>query len=450
MATPNSKTQPDLKDLPMKQAKARAKRATGEVFAAAQLPGVAPVPEIRARAFEIYKSAGLPHPRMENWKYTDPRALIGEVLPLAPRPDADAIVRANVSAKQAAAHQAVKLVLVDGIFTPHLSHLGELENEIVVRSLREVVEDAATAELAGLVLLTTSNAAISLNAAMATDGLVITVPDGAALNPPIHIVHVATGCSVSTFTRSYLQLSAHAVVVESFVAAEGASGYQANDAIIALVGDEASLSHIRVAADACDAANISSAIVAVGAGATLDFFSMTCSGSVSRYQGFITLAGEGAKLSANGVNLVRGKLHADTTIVVDHAVPYCTSREKFRAVVDDCGRSVFQGRIVVRPAARKTDAALTTRAMLLSDQAEADNKPELEILADDVTCGHGAASGALDENLVFHLRARGLSEKDARMLLIKAFVGEAIEEIASKNLREFVTARAEHWLRGGG
>lgn len=146
MATPNSKTQPDLKDLPMKQAKARAKRATGEVFAAAQLPGVAPVPEIRARAFEIYKSAGLPHPRMENWKYTDPRALIGEVLPLAPRPDADAIVRANVSAKQAAAHQAVKLVLVDGIFTPHLSHLGELENEIVVRSLREVVEDAATAE----------------------------------------------------------------------------------------------------------------------------------------------------------------------------------------------------------------------------------------------------------------------------------------------------------------
>ncbi|MFK4535373.1 Fe-S cluster assembly scaffold protein SufB [Bradyrhizobium ottawaense] len=188
MATPNSKTRPDLKDLPMKQAKAGAKRATGDVFAAAQLPGVAPVPEIRARAFEIYKRAGLPHRRRENWKYTDPRALIGEVLPLAPRPDADAIVRARVSAKQAAAHQAIKLVLVDGIFTPHLSRLGGLENEIVVRSLREVVEDAATADLAGLVLLTTSNPAISLNAAMATDGLVITVPDGAALNRPIHIV----------------------------------------------------------------------------------------------------------------------------------------------------------------------------------------------------------------------------------------------------------------------
>ncbi|MFK4535372.1 Fe-S cluster assembly scaffold protein SufB [Bradyrhizobium ottawaense] len=135
--------------------------------------------------------------------------------------------------------------------------------------------------------------------------------------------------------------------------------------------------------------------------------------------------------------------------MVDHAVPYCTSREKFHAVVDDCGRSVFQGRIVVRPAARKTDAALTTRAMLLSDRAQADNKPELEILADDVTCGHGATSGPLDKNLVFHLRARGLSEKDARMLLIKAFVGEAIEEIASRKLREFVTARAEHWLQGG-
>lgn len=244
-------------------------------------------------------------------------------------------------------------------------------------------------------------------------------------------------------------VKAHAAIVESVVSAERASGYQANDAIIALVGNEASLSHIRVAAAASDAVNISSAIIAVGARAKLDLFSMTCGGSISRYQGFIKLAGEGTKVSANGVNLIRDELHADTTMVVDHAVPHCISREKFRAVIDDCGRSVFQGRIVVRPAAQKTDANLTTRALLLSDQAEADSKPELEILADDVTCGHGATSGALDNSLVFYLRARGLSEKDAKMLLIKAFVGESIEEITSENLRDFVTAQAEHWLQAG-
>lgn len=451
---PNLKTRPDgLRDSPMKQvlAKADADRATGDVFAAARgrLPGVGLVAQIRARAFDVYKRAGLPHRRMEDWKYTDLRALIGEVLPLAPRPDAEALVRAKVSAKQVAADQAVKLVLVNGIFAPELSDVGRVENGVVVRSLREVLEDSATGAMAGLVLSTTSDSAISLNAAMATDGLVITVNDGNAVKRPIQIVHVATGSSVSTYTRSYLQLGkeAHAAIVESFVPAEGASGYQANDAMIALVGDEASLSYIRVAAAASDAVNISSAIIAVGARAKLDLFSMTCSGSISRYQGFITLTGEGTKLSANGVNLVRDKLHADTTIVVDHAVPYCTSREKFRAVIDDCGRSVFQGRIVVRPAARKTDATLISRALLLSDQAEADNKPELEILADDVVCSHGATSGALDDTLLFYLRARGLSEKDAQMLLIKAFIGEAIEEITSGNLRDFVTVQTERWLQ---
>ncbi|PJG53481.1 Fe-S cluster assembly protein SufD [Bradyrhizobium forestalis] len=433
--------------------KADPERAIGNVFAAARgrLPGGGLVPQIRASAFEVYERTGLPHRGMEDWKYTDLRALIGGVLPLAPRPDAEALVRAKVSAERVSVDQAVKLVLVDGIFAPELSDLGRLKNQVVVRSLREVLENSAPGDMAGLLLSTTSDSAISLNAAMATDGLVITVVDGNAVKRPIQIVHVATGVSVSTFTRSYLQLGkgAHAAIVESFVSAERASGYQANDAIIALVGNEASLSHIRVAAAASDAVNISSAIIAVGAGAKLDLFSMTCGGSISRYQGFIKLAGEGTKVSANGVNLIRDELHADTTMVVDHAVPHCISREKFRAVIDDCGRSVFQGRIVVRPAAQKTDANLTTRALLLSDQAEADSKPELEILADDVTCGHGATSGALDNSLVFYLRARGLSEKDAKMLLIKAFVGESIEEITSENLRDFVTAQAEHWLQAG-
>ena len=132
--------------------------------------------------------------------------------------------------------------------------------------------------------------------------------------------------------------------------------------------------------------------------------------------------------------------------MVDHAVPHCTSREIFRAVVDDRAHSVFQGRIIVRPHAQKTDGKMMTRALLLSDEAEADNKPELEIFADDVTCGHGATSGALDESLLFYLRARGLPEKEAQALLIQAFVGEAIEGIANDDLREAAMAAAQRWL----
>jgi Fe-S cluster assembly protein SufD len=203
-------------------------------------------------------------------------------------------------------------------------------------------------------------------------------------------------------------------------------------------------------ADASDAVNITSEIITVGAKAKLNMFNMTSGGAVSRLQGFFNLAGEGSELSVNGVNLLKSRQHGDTTLVVDHAVPHCLSREIFRAVVDDRAHSVFQGRIIVRPDAQKTDGKMMTRALLLSDEAEADNKPELEIFADDVTCGHGATAGALDDSLLFYLRARGLPEKEAQALLIQAFVGEAIEGIADDKLRELAMAQAERWLEARG
>ena len=162
-------------------------------------------------------------------------------------------------------------------------------------------------------------------------------------------------------------------------------------------------------------------------------------------------AGEGSKVETNGVNLLNGRQHADTTLFMDHAVPHCASREVFRAVARrSAAHSVFQGRIIVRPKAQKTDAKMMTRALLLSDEAEADNKPELEIFADDVTCGHGATTGALDESLLFYLRARGLSETEAQALLIQAFVGEAIESIVNDDLRELAVSTAQRWLAARG
>jgi Fe-S cluster assembly protein SufD len=289
---------------------------------------------------------------------------------------------------------------------------------------------------------------LSLNAALATDGVVIGIADGAILKEPIQIIHVASASSGASFTRSLVKIGegARVTLVENFLAAEGARSYQAHDAMLFSVGHHSELTLVRLMTDGPDAANISSAILSVGAKAKLNLFNMTAGGAVSRYQGFITLAGEGSELNINGVNLLKGSQHGDTTLVVDHAVPHCTSREVFRAVIDDRAHSVFQGRIIVRPDAQKTDGKMMTRALLLSDEAEADNKPELEIFADDVTCGHGATSGALDENLLFYLRARGLSEKAAQALLIQAFVGEAIEGIADDDLREAVMAAAERWL----
>jgi Fe-S cluster assembly protein SufD len=263
---------------------------------------------------------------------------------------------------------------------------------------------------------------------------------------------VATRSSAATYTRSFLKVGdgARATLLESFIAADGAKSYQANDALTVWLGEDAELQHVRLMVDAPEAINISTAILTIGAKARLNTFNMTSGGGVSRYQAYLTFAGEGAKVSANGVNLLNGRQHADTTLFLDHAVPHCASREVFRSVVDDRAHSVFQGRIMVRHGAQKTDAKMMTRALLLSDEAEADNKPELEIFADDVTCGHGATTGALDESLLFYLRARGLSEKEAQSLLIQAFVGEAIESIASDALRELAISMAQRWLAARG
>jgi Fe-S cluster assembly protein SufD len=436
-------------------AKTETGRALSDIFAVARgrLPGTSEVADLRRQASEAYEHAGLPHRRLEDWKYTDLRALMREVLPLAAAPDAAAMKRASGALKLHAIAGVRRLVLVDGVFAPKLSETDNLEKGLGIRTLRDVLEAGDAKLQAQLFATDNADAMVALNSAMMTDGVVIEVADGAVLSQPLHIVHIASGGTpVAMFTRSMLRVgkAASATLVESYIAADGAKAYQVHDSLIAAIGDGARLDHVRLIEDGREAFNISSAKVTVGAHAHFNTFGMTSGASVSRYQANIAFAGEGSQVETNGVNLLNGRQHGDTTLFMDHAVPNCGSREIFRAVVDDRAHSVFQGRIIVQPKAQKTDAKMMTRALLLSDEAEADNKPELEIFADDVTCGHGATTGALDESLLFYLRARGLSEKEAQALLIQAFVGEAIESIANDALRELAISAAQRWLAARG
>jgi Fe-S cluster assembly protein SufD len=432
-------------------AKTETGRALSDIFAVARdrLPGAGKVTEARRQAFEVFARAGLPHRRIEDWKYTDLRVLMREVLPPAATPDAAALKRAGAALKPHAIAGVRRLVLVDGAFAPKLSDLANPENGLSIRSLREVLETGDAALQAQLLGSEASDVMVALNSAMMTDGLVIEVAAGAALTQPLHIAHIASSAQpAAMFTRSLVKLGkgANATLVESYIGAEGAKIYQVHDSLLLAIGDGARLDHVRLVEDGREAFNISSAVVTLGAHAQFNTFGMTSGGSVSRYQAVIAVAGEHSRVETNGVNLLNGRQHADSTLFLDHAVPNGTSREIFRAVVDDRAHSVFQGRIIVKPKAQKTDAKMMTRALLLSDEAEADNKPELEIFADDVTCGHGATTGALDESLLFYLRARGLSEKEAQALLIQAFVGEAIESIANDDLRELAFKAAHRWL----
>jgi Fe-S cluster assembly protein SufD len=432
-------------------AKTDGSRVVSETFALARprLPGAGKLADTRRQAFEAYERIGLPHRRIEDWKYTDLRVLMREVLPLAAAPDAAALKRAGAVLKLYAIEGVRRLVLVDGVFAPNLSELSGLQPGLVIRTLRAVLEDGDATLHGQIFSPDSSNPMVALNSAMMTDGLVIDVADGTVLTQPLHVVHIASGgAAAAMFTRSLLRVgkAAKVTLVESFVADENAKIYQVHDSLLVTVGDDARFDHVRLVEDSREAFNIGSAVITLGTRAHFNTFGMTSGSSVSRYQAAITVAGEGSRVETNGVNLLNGRQHADTTLVLDHAVPNCTSREVFRAVIDDRGHSVFQGRIIVRQKAQKTDAKMMTRALLLSDEAEADNKPELEIFADDVTCGHGATTGALDESLLFYLRARGLSEKQAQALLIQAFVGEAIESVVDDNLRELTIAAAARWL----
>jgi Fe-S cluster assembly protein SufD len=436
-------------------AKTEIGRALSDIFTIAQdrLPGTGKAADYRRQAFEAYERVGLPHRRIEEWKYTDLRVLMREVLPMAAAPDAAALTRAGTALKLHAIDGVRRLVLVDGVFAPKLSEVAALGEGLSIRTLRDVLEAGDTALHALLFAPENSDSMVALNSAMMTDGLVIEVADGAVLTQPLHIVHIASGAApAAMFTRSLLKVgkAASATLVESYIAADGAKAYQVHDSLVISIGDGARLDHVRLVEDGREAFNISSAVLRLGAHAHFNTFGMTSGASASRYQAVIAFAGEGSKVETNGVNLLNGRQHADTTLFLDHAVPNCASREIFRAVVGDRGHSVFQGRIIVRPKAQKTDAKMMTRALLLSDEAEADNKPELEIFADDVTCGHGATTGALDESLLFYLRARGLSEKEAQALLIQAFVGEAIESIANDGLRELAISAAQRWLAARG
>ena len=432
-------------------AKTETAHATSDVLAVARdrLPGTGKVADLRRHALEAHERLGLPHRRVEDWKYTDLRVLMREVLPPAPAPDAGAFKLAGTALKSHAIAGVRRLVLVDGVFAPQLSDLDDFDQGLSVRTLREVLEAGDTALQAQLLSPDSSDPMVALSGAMMTDGLVIEVADGAVLTKPLHIVHIATAAQpVAMFTRSLLKLgkTAGATLVESYIGADGVKTYQVHDSLLLTVGDGARLDHVRLVEDGREAFNICAAVVTLGAHAHFSTFGMTSGGNVSRYQAVITVAGEHSRVETSGVNLLNGRQHADTTLFLDHAVPNGASREVFRAVVDDRGHSVFQGRIIVRPKAQKTDARMMTRALLLSDDAEADNKPELEIFADDVACGHGATTGALDESLLFYLRARGLSEKEAQALLIQAFVGEAIEQIANDDLRGLAISAAERWL----
>lgn len=411
----------------------------------ARLPGAA---EPRQQAYDAFAKAGLPHRRVEAWKYTDLRASLREAAPLADAPSA--AVLGEVRAKAAPfAGLGTALAIVDGVFEPSLSDLDGLPAGVEAvglagalgtgHALAAQVGQAAQAD----------DAVLALNAALMTDGVVLRVAAGTQLERPLVLRFVRTGSQArAAFTRVLLVVEegASLTLAESHEGPAGV-GHQDNTVVEVISGDKATVQHVRLSADGGGAVDLSTLGVKLGADCAFTSFALVTAPALTRHQIFVTFAGENSRVSLNGGALLKGRQHADTTLVVNHAVPHCESRELYKHVLDGEATGVFQGKIIVEPHAQKTDGQMMSQAVLLGDNATMNNKPELEIFADDVVCAHGATCGQLDDDLLFYLRARGLPKPDAEALMLQAFVGEALEKVEDESIRDVLEGVVEAWLR---
>jgi Fe-S cluster assembly protein SufD len=417
------------------QTRTAAETALAEQFAGAR--GALPALD-REASFRAFAAKGLPTRRNEAWHYTDLRSLFAEAAPLADAPDAAAIAAASRALAARRPMGAIVLAIVNGRFVPQLSDAPP--PGVTVTPL---TQGGRTGGVDADV-----DALLALNGALAQGGCVIAVEAGVRMAERIEIVHWLTqGPAKSVHSRVFIEVGAGADArfVESFIGAGAAD--QRDAATILDLAAGAKADHCAVVED--DAAiHIESQVARLGEKAELSAFGFVSGGALVRRQIFAALGGQYGDLALGGLSLLDGKRHADTTLVVDHAAPHGRSREFYKHIVADGATGVYQGKVVVQPGAQKTDGAMKSQAILLSPHAVMNNKPELEIFADDVVCGHGATVGALDPEQLFYLQARGLPKAAAEAMLLEAFGADSIARVSDEDLAEMLRDKMRRWLAG--
>ena len=407
------------------------------------------VRERREQASRRFAEVGFPNTRQEDWRFTN-------VTPIA---DARFALANGAFAQAASLIAGVKvpgaltLAIVNGRFAAGLSDLSAMPKGVRIAGLRDGARDGTDGleqHLAKVFSVDTHPFA-ALNTAHLDDGVAIFVTSGAAIETPIHIVTVTGGDGkpVTAHPRVLVVAGANsqARIAQTFIGA--ADSVYFNNAVAEVVVGEGAIVEFytdqRESLQAYHIANIQAHVAAKGVFASHAF---SIGARIQRHDIGIGLKGEGADCTMNGVYLADGERLLDTHTSLDHAMPHCTSHEVYKGILAGKAKAVFNGRIIVRIDAQKTDAKQTNRALLLSDDATINSNPQLEIFADDVKCTHGAAVGQLDEEAMFYLQARGLTRAEARDMLLHAFAGEVLEGLKIPALREqiektFFTALAQ-------
>jgi Fe-S cluster assembly protein SufD len=397
---------------------------------------------LRSNAIERFEELGFPSVKDEEWKYTNVAAIAKAdfqrgVSSAAVAGDSDEL--ASFGSPETEASQ---LIFVNGKLRNGSSSVSGLPAEVVAISLSEAILDERYGEIVRTNLARhadyVANGFTALNTAFISDGAFVYIPKGIVVEMPIQLLFIsdAVGAHTASFPRVLLvaEENSSATLVESYASTHDGS-YFTNAVVEILLKDGARLEHYKVQRESLAAFHIATTQADLGPNSTYDSTTVTFGAQLSRHDYGVTMDHEGAECWVDGLYLVTADQHTDTHSVIDHRQPHCTSHQLYKGILDGKSRAVFNGKVFVRHDAQKTDAMQTNKNLLLSNEARVDTKPQLEILADDVKCAHGAAVGQIDEDELFYLETRGIHPDLARNLLTYGFAEEVIGKIKVDSIR---------------
>jgi Fe-S cluster assembly protein SufD len=396
---------------------------------------------LRKAGIARFAELGFPTIEHEDWRFTNTAPLTK--LPFKPVTEAEsgAVTAKALEELIFAKLAGTKLVFVDGLFVKELSHMGAMPEAVKVANLASALVNEAPLIEKHLARYTdtSTNAFAALNTAFFRDGAFIHVPAGQVVPEPVQLIYISTAreAGATTHPRNLILVehNARLTVVESYVSLADAT-YFTNAVTEIVAGDNAGVEHVKFQDESTAAFHVAAIDGHFGRASNVSVHSFSLGARLARNNIRTNLAGEGLECVLNGLYLTRGEQLADHHMIVEHAQPHCASHEYFNGILDDKSKGVFHGRILVRPIAQKTDAKQTNKNILLSDDATADTKPQLEIYADDVKCTHGATIGQLNDESIYYLRSRGIGLERARRMLIHAFAGEIIARVKCDAVRD--------------
>jgi Fe-S cluster assembly protein SufD len=397
--------------------------------------------KLRRDAFARFCEVGFPTTHDEDWRFTNVSA-IGQTAFRLTRNG-----RVQLSRQQLEPYRVpgvgCQLVFVNGRFARELSSLGNLPDTVKVSSLAgEISSNPGAIEAHfGRYLDIRRDAFCALNTAFVEDGAFVHIPRGTLVEEPICLLFVSTGGDAPSMSHPrnliVAEENSQATFLEDYVSLDGGAVF-CNTVTELVAGDHTVLSHYMIEREHMQAFNISTLRIQQGRSANVVSHSVLLGGALVRNNVHPVLAGEGGECVINGLFIGNGHQHLDNYMLVEHASPHCGSRQFYNGILDGHAHGVFHGRIIVHKDAQKTDAKQTNRNLLLSDHAQIDTKPQLEIYADDVKCTHGATIGQIEGDALFYLRSRGIDEVSARKLLLFAFASECLDRMKHGPVRKHV------------